>query len=70
MFAMKCLAMRVGGGEESADIADIRNLGRLLGIASAEEAFQIISRYYPSADLPPKTQFGVAEIFDGAADET
>lgn len=70
MFAMKCLAMRVGGGEESADIADIRNLGKLLGIVSSEQALRVISRYYPSAVLPPKTRFGVEEIFDGGADET
>ena len=67
---MKCLAMRIGGGEETADVEDIRMLGGLLGITSAQEAFAVISRYYPSARLPPKTQFGVAEIFDGGEHET
>jgi hypothetical protein len=63
LFAMKCLAMRLGGGEEAMDVEDIRKLGRMLGIASAEDAFAAISRYYPAKKLPPKTQFGIEEIF-------
>ena len=63
LFAMKCLAMRLGGGEQSADVEDIRMLGASLGIASAQDALTAISRYYPSEKLPPKTRFGIEEIF-------
>lgn len=63
LFAMKCLAMRLGGTEETADIEDIRKLGALLGIKSAHDALAIVSRYYPSQNLPPKTRFGIEEIF-------
>ncbi|HWA90703.1 MAG TPA: hypothetical protein VG889_11745 [Rhizomicrobium sp.] len=63
LFAMKCLAMRLGGGEQAADVEDIRQLGALLGIASARDAIAAISRYYPAERLPPKTRFGIEEIF-------
>jgi hypothetical protein len=65
LFAMKCLAMRIGGVERSEDVNDIKELGRLLGIRSAEDAMTTISRYYPTSRLPPKTQFGLEEIFGG-----
>jgi hypothetical protein len=64
LFAMKCLAMRFGGLEESRDKEDILKLGGLLGVASSEDALAVVSRYYPLGKLPPKTQFGLAEIFD------
>jgi hypothetical protein len=63
LFAMKCLAMRAAGVERSQDIEDIRNLGAILGIASAEQAFGLIMRYYPAGRIAPKTRFGVEEIF-------
>ncbi len=63
LFAMKCLAMRLGGGEQTEDVDDIRRLGTLLGIASATDALAAISRYYPAEKLPPKTLFGIEEIF-------
>lgn len=65
LFAMKCLAMRLGGGEQAADVKDIRMLGALLGITSPQDAFTAIARYYPLQKLPPKTQFGLEEIFGG-----
>ncbi|MGD0867810.1 MAG: hypothetical protein ABSA49_19920 [Rhizomicrobium sp.] len=67
LFAMKCLAMRIGGAGQNEDVQDIRQLGGILGIASAADAFAIVSRYYPSGRLPPKTQFGIEEIFGGAS---
>lgn len=66
IFAMKCLAMRAAGVERSADIDDIRNLGTLLNIQTAEEALQAVMRYYPAQRLPPKTRFGIEEIFGSA----
>jgi hypothetical protein len=67
LFAMKCLAMRIGGAEQNEDVQDIRQLGNILGVANAADAFAIVSRYYPSGRLPPKTQFGIEEIFGGAS---
>jgi hypothetical protein len=65
LFAMKCLAMRAGGTAESSDVDDIRRLGAELGITGAADALRTISRYYPLERLPPKTQFGIDEIFGG-----
>ncbi|HEY0300616.1 MAG TPA: hypothetical protein VGC36_04760 [Rhizomicrobium sp.] len=63
LFAMKCLAMRAGGLDQQDDIADIRRLGSELGLANAPDALAVVSRYYPMERLPPKTQFGIEEIF-------
>lgn len=63
LFAMKCLAMRVGGVEKSQDVEDIRNLAETLGIRNAAEALHILSSYYSSSRVPPKTRFGIEEIF-------
>lgn len=71
LFAMKCMAMRIGGAELSQDIADIRLLGGTLGIRTFDDAIAVVSRYYPDGRISPKTQFGLQEIFgdDGAKDE-
>jgi hypothetical protein len=66
LFAMKSLAMRAGGAVPSEDIEDIRQLGAVLGIKTAVDALSIVSRYYPEQQLPPKTRFGLEEIFGGA----
>ncbi len=63
LFAMKCLAMRLGGVEASQDIDDIRLLGRALDIRTFDEAIAVVSRYYPDGRISPKTQFGLQEIF-------
>ena len=63
LFAMKFLAMRVGGVEASQDIDDIRLLGSALGIRTFDEAIAVVSRYYPDGRISPKTQFGMQEIF-------
>ncbi len=64
LFAMKCLAMRVGGTETSQDIDDIRLLGSALGIRTFSEAIAVVSRYYPDGRISPKTHFGLQEIFE------
>jgi hypothetical protein len=63
LFAMKCLAMRAGGVEQNQDIEDIRQLGAALKVTSAAEALDVVMRYYPAERLPPKTRFGLEEIF-------
>jgi hypothetical protein len=68
LFAMKCLAMRIGGVESSQDIDDIRLLGGALGIHTFDEAVTLVSRYYPDGRISPKTQFGLQEIFGSRGD--
>jgi hypothetical protein len=63
LFAMKCLAMRIGGVDETQDRSDIESLARKIGITSAEQAIEIVSQYYPLSRVPPKTQYGLEEIF-------
>jgi hypothetical protein len=66
LFAMKSLAMRIAGADEKRDLDDIRQLGETLGIRSAEQALTIVGRFYPAERLPPKTRFGLQEIFRNA----
>ena len=66
LFAMKCLAMRIGGVEETQDRSDIEALALTLGIATAERALEVVSLYYPLSQVSPKTQYGVEEIFTHA----
>jgi hypothetical protein len=63
LFAMKCLAMRVGGVDDTQDRSDIEELARKIGIATAGQAIEIVSQYYPPSGIPPKTHFGIEEIF-------
>ena len=65
LFAMKCLAMRIGGVDGSQDRSDIETLARHIGIVTAEQALDIVSQYYPLSKISPKTQYGVEEIFSG-----
>ena len=71
LFAMKCMAMRIGGVDETQDRSDIETLARKIGITTAEQALEIVSQYYPLSKISPKTQYGVEEIFSrrpGASD--
>ncbi len=63
LFAMKCLAMRIGGVDESQDRSDIEALARHIGIVTAEQALDIVSQYYPLSGISPKTHYGIQEIF-------
>jgi hypothetical protein len=65
LFAMKCMAMRLGGTESSQDVDDIRLLGVELGIRTFDEAIALVSQYYSDERISPKTQFGLQEIFEG-----
>lgn len=63
LFAMKCRAMRIGGVEESTDIADINRLAQEIGLASAQDALDLVAAFYPDRVIEPKTRFGLEEIF-------
>lgn len=59
LFAMKGAAARI---EE--DTEDLRLLAGILGITSADVALDLIERYYDKAQLTPKSQFVIQELFD------
>jgi hypothetical protein len=64
MLAMKCFAARLPGGpDEKGDEQDIRFLVRRLGLTSAEQALEIVTRYYPPERIPPRTQYLLEDIF-------
>ena len=63
LFAMKCLAMRIAGADETQDRSDILILAEAIGIRSVEHALDLVSSYYPSSAVPPKTRFGIEELF-------
>ncbi len=65
LFAMKCRAMRVGGVDENSDLDDIRRLAGEIGLAGADEALSLVASFYPRAQLEPRVQFGIEEIFSG-----
>jgi hypothetical protein len=68
LFAMKCRAMRLGGVGENRDIEDIRRLAAEIGLRSADEAIGLVASFYPRAQLQPKVQFGLEEIFSQMPD--
>jgi hypothetical protein len=59
LFAMKGAAARI---EE--DTEDLRLLAGILGITTADEALDLIERYYAKAQLTPKSKFMIQELFD------
>lgn len=64
LFAMKAMAMRVAGVEESRDIEDIKSLGKRIGIRTADEAIALVSAFYPDNLIAPKVHLGLQELFD------
>lgn len=62
MLAMKCVSARF----DSHDRDDVVFLIRHLGLASPDEVFDIIARYYPRERVPAKTAFLVEEVLEGS----
>jgi len=60
LFAMKCLAMRIGA--EFHDEEDVRYLLRHLDIRSLEQALEILTKYYPLERFPKKTLYALEEL--------
>jgi predicted nucleotidyltransferase len=60
LLAMKCAAMRLG--EEFRDLEDVRYLLRYLNISTADDALEIVARYFDEARLMPKTRLALAEL--------
>ncbi len=65
LLAMKCMAARVPGYDTGGDRADLEFLARHLGLGSAEQVLDIVTRYYPIERITAKTRFFVEEIIGG-----
>ncbi len=65
LLAMKCMASRLGSttGEQS-DVPDIIFLLRKLRIVSAQQALDIVARYYPANHISVKTQYLLEGLFE------
>ncbi len=64
LLAMKCMAMRIGGVEESQDVQDIRHLIASLEMTSAEQVLELVASFYPAKRVSPKTVLGVQSLFE------
>ncbi|MBL4818111.1 MAG: hypothetical protein JKY15_02600 [Deltaproteobacteria bacterium] len=60
LLAMKCLSARIG--EEFHDLEDIRFLLRYLNIESVDQAFEVLTRYYPLERFPQKSIYILQEF--------
>jgi len=69
LLAMKCIAARVEGYDTPGDKGDARFLARHLGLRTADEVLDIVTRYYPASRLAVKTQYFVQEIMQELANE-
>jgi hypothetical protein len=63
LLAMKCASLRLG--EEFHDLDDVRYLLRYLNISSAQDALEIVTRYFDEAQLLPKTRLALEELLPG-----
>jgi hypothetical protein len=59
LLAMKAIAARF----DSNDANDLRTLIAHLGLCRVDEVLEIVERYYPRNQIPPKTQFFLEELF-------
>ncbi|MDB6101515.1 MAG: hypothetical protein JWO52_1514 [Gammaproteobacteria bacterium] len=65
LLAMKSMASRIGGTTgENSDVSDIMFLIRHLGLKSAHDVLDIVAQYYPSNQIPVKTQYLIEGLFD------
>lgn len=69
---MKCLSMRIdydNDPEANPDMTDIKNLAKLAGITTAEQAIELLLEFYPENQIEQKTFFGVEAIFAEMSNE-
>lgn len=60
MLAMKCISARF----DTHDKEDVVFLLRYLKLRKAKEVFDLIEKYYPKKQIPPKTQFLIEELLE------
>ncbi len=57
---MKAIAARF----DSNDAEDLRTLIRHMGLRRVEDVLELVERYYPRNQIPPRTQFFLEELFE------
>lgn len=57
------LAMKLLSSRADRDLEDIRTLYRYCGFTTADEGLDLLSETYPAAQILPKTQFFLQEMF-------
>jgi hypothetical protein len=62
LFAMKCLALRLGG--EFQDLDDIKTLIHALGLRTVAEAERLLGNYYPADRYPAKARYILEELLE------
>lgn len=63
LLAMKCASMRLG--EEFRDLDDVRFLLRYLNIGTADDALEVVTRYFDESRLLPKTRLALEDLLPG-----
>ena len=64
------LAVAAVPADENRDIDDIRQLAAEIGLTHVDEAIALVASFYPNAQLQPKVQFGLEEIFSQIANNS
>ena len=67
LLAMKCMAMRIGGLENSSnisDIEDIKNLIQITGLNTKDQIISLVEKFYPENLIQPKVLYGIEEIVE------
>ena len=62
LLAMKCMAMRFE--VDSHDTEDIKTLLAECGLKKVDEVLDLVERFYPHSQIPPKVSLGVNSIFE------
>ena len=60
LLAMKALAARAGTQDED----DVLTILKSLGLKTADEVFQILEKYYPKQQIPPRTQYFIEGLLE------
>jgi hypothetical protein len=60
LLAMKAIAARF----DSNDAVDLRTLISHLKLNRVEDVLEVVEKYYPRNQIPPKTQFFLEELFE------
>ena len=61
LLAMKCMAMRQEA--DAQDIGDIKFLVQECGFSHPDEVMDLVEKFYPRAQIPPKVSLGIMSIF-------
>jgi hypothetical protein len=63
LLAMKCMATRLGM-PDAVDAQDAKFLVHHLNLHQSSEVLDIVLRYYPKGQIPPKTQYFAESLFE------